>query len=55
MGYLLAAFVYFLWAVARTAYIAVLVLNVTETRWHIAEAAFHFVMAAIYLFMWFAH
>jgi hypothetical protein len=48
MAYLVLAFLYFMWAVARTAFIALLVRASIACGWHIAEVAFHFIVACTY-------
>ena len=48
MAYLVLAFLYFIWAVARTAFIALLVRASIACGWHIAEVAFHFIVACTY-------
>jgi hypothetical protein len=48
MAYLVLAFLYFIWAVARTAFIALLIRASIACGWHIAEVVFHFVIACTY-------
>lgn len=55
MAYFFLSLLYFIWAVARCAFVALLVRAGIACRWHIAEIALHFAVSATYCVVWYTH